>query len=268
MSEQGTADRDFTIPQGYIYAPACKELISFDRRISSGITDLDRDSNEAISYIGRLYDEVYEHVFQDVRLYRMAKDFTGTWTSWDRPKEFVDRVTESWQRVIRDQANEQYNDEFLYDLYSSRVERWQRLSNILGIDMPRGFRLFRGVHGEDHVLSALEQWLDDSRSDMRVLSYPLTSWSLSRAAGKDYSFNYYPHASVLFSANVQFANTLADKWVDDGSFILPHERECEVIVATPNNDEIVTSKIDVQVMFNNETYRFEDRYKLESALFR
>lgn len=137
---------------------------------------------------------------------------------------------------------------------------------MLGIDAPDGFRVFRGMRGKEVVQAVSEKWLDETHIDMRVASKLLSSWSMSTAAGREYSFDRYPNASVLFSADIQFANTIADKWVDDGSFILPCFRECEVIVATADVDEIIVAKRDVQVMFDYRTYRYEDRQELANAL--
>lgn len=266
MSERGSARDNITIPTGFVSLQNCEELAEFDQFLSGGVSDIDRDSNEAVHYLSRLYDDFYSNIFQDVALYRGTKDFTRTWTSWDRPSDFANRMIDAWKRVLSGQETDAYYDQFLYNLYSSRPERWQRLSEMLGIGTPDGFHLFRGMYGEHMVRAVSEEWLDETHDAMRVPSRLLSSWSMSRAAGREYSFDRHPNASVLFSADIQFANTLADKWVDDGSFIVPCFRECEVIVATADIDEIVVAKQDVEVMLNYKAYRFEDRHELANAL--
>lgn len=125
MSERGlTHDDDATTTPGFISLHNCEELARFDQLISGDVSNMDRDSGEAVSYMDRLYTDFYEPIFQDVDLYRRAKDFTRTWTSWDKPSDFVDRMADAWQRVLSSQELSAYYEQLLYDLYSSRIERW------------------------------------------------------------------------------------------------------------------------------------------------
>lgn len=152
-------------------------------------------------------------------------------------------------------------EQTIVDIYTSRPERWERLAQKMGLDsVPENFQLFRGVSSEFFVEAVVNAWRDNTSSDMQIPAYELSSWSLTRETAGGFARD--PNAAVIFEANVPFERTLADKYVDDGSFISSFSHENEVVVAISEKNTLSTEKNKATVKFQGETYTYAERERL------
>jgi hypothetical protein len=151
-------------------------------------------------------------------------------------------------------------------LYDTREERWDYLAKKLGFERPRMFRLYRGVTCDryDYVSDVVNAWIADNDDKFDFEHDVLTCWSTKKKTARSFA-KKNQHAAVMVKADVEFVNTLADKWVDDGAYILPWYFQDEVVVATaaPNSLRVFTR--DAVVWFQGEEYNYSRRTELISA---
>lgn len=149
------------------------------------------------------------------------------------------------------------------DLLVTRRERWDRLSEKLGIEPPTGFHAYRGVVGDYAADAVVKAWSDDSSKYMKVPNLELSSWSLDHNAAKDFASGT-EEPSVVYEADIPFSRTLLDKWVDDDFFIKAYYKEEEVVVAA-SKDSIRIPKDQATVKYNHKVYTYADRAELIKA---
>ena len=142
----------------------------------------------------------------------------------------------------------------------TRRDRWQKLSDTHGVPFPETFHLHRGTADKDgtvlpHIISA---WRSEDEPYMMAKAHPASSWSLSKDAAK----GFYGHSSgALYETHVPFEQTLADKYVDDQSFLHSFSHEHEVVVGG-HKDGVIVPKSGVTAKYKGTEYSYGDRQKL------
>ena len=147
-------------------------------------------------------------------------------------------------------------------LLDTRRDRWTRLAQTLGCPFPDAFELFRGVHDAESVEYVLEHWLGaDDTDDFPVLQHSTASWSLSEQSARVFMGSGLD--AVLYRAVVDFDTTFADMLVDDSSFVVPYQRQWEVVAGpVQEGAPLFASKAGTKIRFQGRTYHFVDRHLL------
>lgn len=151
---------------------------------------------------------------------------------------------------------------------SSRRERWERLAWFLGEPaVPTELVLWRGVNNQrhDYVSDVIKAWKSGTSIDVR--HNVLTSWSTQSGTAHAFAkrWGWGRHGAVVFRATIPFSDTIADKWLDDASFLVPWWTQDEVYVATSRPNSIVASMSDAVVWFAGKPYGYQNRAGLFSA---
>lgn len=210
-----------------------------------------------------LKDEIYSSIFANDPLRDRTIEAFTQWTATYSQSEVQQQMREAWTGVIQGKPPESALEKTLFDVYTTRQQRWSRLADKLGLaGPPKEFQLYRGVHGDRFVESVVQAWRDSGGSDMQVPVHTLSSWSLTRNTAESFAGS---GTSVIFEAQVPFARTLADKFVDDGSFITSFSRENEVVVALSEQNGLSTPKDKVTVTYQGKSYSYAERASLIQA---
>lgn len=150
----------------------------------------------------------------------------------------------------------------VHELTATRRARWQRLSEREGVPMPDRFKLYRGVRGDYALDEVLRGWMLDPAHDIPISHHEVMSWSTNRQTAE--AFMSGSPASVLYQAEVPFEQTLADKFVDGGSFVALCPDQNEVVVKAAK-DSLRVPKDQIQVVYKDRTYTYADRHELFEA---
>jgi hypothetical protein len=142
----------------------------------------------------------------------------------------------------------------------TRRDRWQKLSDTHGVPFPETFHVHRGVSDSDgtilpHIIAA---WQNEDEGYMHVKSHPAASWSLSKDAAKGF---YGGTNGAMYETHVPFSQTLADKYVDDQSFLHSFPSEHEVVVGG-KKDSVIVPKSAVTAKYKGTEYSYAERQKL------
>lgn len=224
-------------------------------------TILDQDGNPIKP---SLKEHIYQDLFQDPDLQERAVKLLSGWTSAYSSSITQTEMRKAFSKIMAGQAPESPLEHTIFDIYTTRRERWLRLSDKLGLDgVPESFQLYRGTHSKRILEAVVTAWKDTQYSEMQVPAHELSSWSMSRATAQSFAFD--SEHSVIFEAQIPFERTLADKFVDDGTFISPFFGEQEVVVATAQKNGITTPKDKVTILFQGKQYDYSQRADLIKA---
>jgi hypothetical protein len=213
---------------------------------------------------GSLKEHIYTDIFQDTELRDKTIETFGQWTATYSASDTQKQMREAWSNIMKGQDPSTPMEHTVMDIYTTRKARWERLANTMGLDaVPKEFQLYRGVSSEFFVEAVVKAWRDTSSTDMQIPAHELSSWSLTRNTAEGFGSN--PNASVVYEANVPFERTLADKFVDDGTFITSFSRENEVVVALSEKNTLTTPKDKATVKFQGKTYTYAERASLIAA---
>jgi hypothetical protein len=145
------------------------------------------------------------------------------------------------------------------EVLSTRRLRWERLARQLQMSVPDGFIAYRGVGGMRFVQAIVDVW-ENELEDITVVQHELASWSLVKASAQRFAND--PHASVVYTAHIPFAQTFLDKWVDGGRFIKPYANQYEIIAGAPHPNGIVAKAKLCDICYKNRWYRYENRHEI------
>jgi hypothetical protein len=213
---------------------------------------------------GSLKEHIYTDIFQDTELRDKTIETFGQWTATYSASDTQKQMREAWSNIMKGQDPSTPMEHTVTDIYTTRKARWERLANTMGLEaVPKEFQLYRGVSSEFFVEAVVKAWRDTSSTDMQIPAHELSSWSLTRNTAEGFGSN--PKASVVYEANVPFERTLADKFVDDGTFITTFSRENEVVVALSEKNTLTTPKDKATVKFQGKTYTYAERASLIAA---
>lgn len=213
---------------------------------------------------GSLKDHIYTDIFQDNDLRDKTVETFGQWTATFSASTTQSQLRDAWSNIMKGQEPSTTLEKTVMDIYTTRHARWERLADKMGLDsVPKEFQLYRGVSSEFFVEAVVKAWKDTSSPDMQIPSHELSSWSLTRSTAEGFGGN--PNASVVYEANIPFERTLADKYVDDGTFITTFSHENEVVVATSEKNTLTTAKDKATVKFMGKTYTYAERNSLIAA---
>lgn len=151
-------------------------------------------------------------------------------------------------------------------MYGSREDRWRRLAHRLGISFPDSFPLWRGMTCAryDYVADVVAAWSSEDSDEFPLEHDVLSSWSLSRRTAEIFA-EKDKNAAVIVRTDVDFFDTLADKWVDDGAYVVPWNLQSEVLVATSEPNSLTVYKGDTIVWYQGRRYTYTERTKLIAA---
>ena len=145
----------------------------------------------------------------------------------------------------------------------SRRARWENLTEKVGIAFPDAFLCYRGVKGIEYVQELTDAWLDDSEF-LAVRQHELASWSLSKSSAERFAVD--PHAAVIFIAEIPFEQTLIDKWVDGGRFVIPYYKQYEIVAGYDEPDGIVANSTRSEIFFRGKRYTYAEKRELFKLL--
>lgn len=183
---------------------------------------------------------------------KLVTDWTGSFSSDSRQVA----MRYYWEEMMQGKAPSGTAAKEVYDTIASRKERWNKLSQETGIQIPESFTVYRGIKGDEFVDSVAKAWRDDTTSAVQVSHHTLSSWSLDKKAAEN--FTQAPSA-VLLEADIPFDMTVMDKWVDDGEFIKKYSKENEVVVGTMKPNTLTVPKEKVTVSLNGTTYTYAQK---------
>jgi hypothetical protein len=200
--------------------------------------------------------EFYNGIFSDADLQKRTEKLVKQWAIGESG---IDIARESFSNVVlegKPPSNE--TEKTIFDMITTRKERWGRLAEKLGIQPPTSFHLYRGVKGDYAVSAIAKAWSDNSSKYMNVPNLELTSWSLDLETAKDFASGSKTKTSVVYEADIPFTRTLMDKWLDDNSFITKYYKEEEVVVAG-TKDSIRIPKDQATVKYKDKIYTYDNR---------
>jgi hypothetical protein len=152
-------------------------------------------------------------------------------------------------------------------LLITRRDRWQILADMLGTTIPDEFTLWRGVNNSrrDYVSDVYRAWKDDL--PLKLIHRELTSWTTERSVAERFASGYGHDqtGAVVVRAQIPFVDTVADKWVDDGAFIVPWYAQNEVLVGTATPNSIIAIREDVIVWWRGVQYTYDERDEFFAA---
>lgn len=211
-----------------------------------------------------LKEHIYGEIFRNPALRDTTIKAFTRWTATYSNAGVQKEMRQAFASIMKGKAPSTPLEKAVFDIYTTRQDRWARLADTAGLGgVPKDFQLYRGVKGERFVSAVIDAWRDTKGPDMQVPAYELSSWSLTRNIAE--SFAGSSDAAVIFEAQVPFERTLADKYVDDGSFITSFSSENEVIVATAESNGLSTPKDKVTVTFKGQKYSYAEREALIQA---
>jgi hypothetical protein len=202
-------------------------------------------------------EDYYGTIFQDSDLQKRVTELINGWTFGGKGKG---AAIEAYRNIIVEGKGPSTPDEqTIYDMMATRKERWERLSEKLGIEVPDTFHLYRGVRGNYSVEALVSAWSDEKSEDMIIPNYELSSWSLDREVAE--KFGEGPEPYVIYEADIPFERTIADKWVDGAGFVTFCPDQDEVLVSA-TKDSIKVPKDLTAVLYKGKTYSYENRKEL------
>lgn len=210
------------------------------------------------------YDEFYTELYGSADFKDRAKRALIAWSTDFTNVRFKEALTAAWIRATSNQAPRSDLERIVMRLYGMRNERWSKLASRLGIAVPRGFHVYRGVHHQaaDAALTRiLEAWQRPDEPTMEMPQHGIASWTLSRKKAEFFAV-LPPHGNItgiLFEADVPLEYTLADQWVDTVGF--PHTDEKEVIVGAIDG-RLRIPKTGIKVAYKGRLYSYADRREL------
>jgi hypothetical protein len=199
-------------------------------------------------------------VYADPAAQARAGKALGGWVFGGQGK--VDMIQAFKKVGVEGRAPASELEQAVAELAGTRKARWERLAAQTGVAAPEAFHLYRGVNGDYAVEAVVRAWADPSAKAMTVPTHELASWSLDRGIAE--AFGDSRTASVIYEADVPFAKTLADKWVDGGPFVRLGLEQQEVVVAGAK-DAVALPVARAKVVFRGKTYTYADREALVDA---
>lgn len=256
---------DWALPIGDVHFDDDRVLQQFDAEIS-------RMSPHELR-------ERYMEIYEDADLYYQTRTLFRNWTSAGNAAS-RQRLMDSWSKVANldiarmSEPNWGFEmqwhltERLLFNLISTRKERWRRLSNRHRLANPASFRLYRGVKGGALAREIYNRWMSRPGNEMHIPVHVLSSWSMKRETALEFAGQTGAgQTGVLYEAIVPIHKTLADKWLDDGSFVSGPSGECEVIVATNQPDTIMALRDKISVFVSGREFKYDQNLRpLDLAL--
>lgn len=213
------------------------------------------------SYLDRKFKAVWGG---DTVSWRSASFFVQNWAFEKSHAPFYRDLVAAWLKIAGDEDPETRLEISAAVLYLTRRERWQRLADGLHIEPPTEFLLYRGVKGRVFVEDVVNSWRLPGNTPLTLRHHPLTSWSLNLEKPEGFAIDHGRdrYAGVVHRAVVPFENTLADKFVDDSSFVVPWNDQNEVVVATSGPDVLLVDKFAAVVWYLARRYTYSERDEL------
>lgn len=208
----------------------------------------------------QLRADFHRPIYADVDLQGRATETLHRWVLGGKDKLAVQEAFTNVAFAGKSPNNDM--ERTLLELVATRRDRWQRLSAREAVPMPDQFKLYRGVRGDYAVDEVLRGWLNDGTSAVSISHHELTSWSTNRQTAE--TFMSGTPAAVLYEADIPFEQTLADKWVDGGSFVAWCPDQNEVVVSAAR-DTLSVPKERIQVTYQDRTYSYAERHDLLRA---
>jgi hypothetical protein len=237
-----------------------------------GIGAINRTSQAAKRFSPRIGSEL-EATYLEIWGHDVDSWQLGRWTVARAAFLFEDHpdhmaMRQAYRKVVvleEDPSDNSRIETAIHRVYATRRERWTRLASKLDVPFPEEFTLWRGVRFKhhDYVADVIEAWRADKVSQTMPFAHrTLSSWTLDRKIAEAFTGK---NDGVAVVAQIPFSNTLADKWVDDGAYIVPWSHQNEVLVATEEEDSITVLTKKAIVYFEGARYTFSQRQELFNA---
>lgn len=204
----------------------------------------------------QIWDQIWSLVPPDAAT--AAQGAIVAWNSVKSDSEVQAAQRVAWEAYLAGGTAGNEFDRAMATLHQSRRQRWERLSELTGIPVPDAFVLYRGVQGPSHVAAIIKAWHKDEPA-IRAAAHSLSSWSVDPAIGHRFMGLMNTSIGAIYTADVPFANTLADKWCDDASMAGTYRDEREVIVCTEPDTGIMVDPKRCVVQIDGQVYAYEDR---------
>lgn len=232
---------------------------------SDGLLALGPTANRA-AINEQINRQFYAPLFGDRTVMNQSQSLVVEWRNTDSRADYQEQHRAAWERVAAGLAPRTDRERQFAAVKGTRRARWQRLSERIGIPMPRQFRLFRGVKGDFMAETVYEAWKDERHTTFDLPLHTLSSWTMSPEAAfgfREKSEGDEPY--LVFEAIVPFEKTLLDKWVDGSSFVLDNPGQNEMVVATREEDELTVYDDQVTVWLGDRRYTYAERQEFLAA---
>jgi hypothetical protein len=231
---------------------------SFKDHLKALVTAYQRNPNEARrKAIERLNGD--QHAYDELDL--LLGDWKGSATSG--------RATKLYKAIEYFAEHGEFEQTemgaVLKTIITTRRDRWRKLSEELGLPMPKTFKVYRGDHDSHAFRWVLAAWNDNTSPKMRVRTRKLQCFTL------DPNFqSFYKQGSVgvWWEADVPFEQTFFDQAVDDGYFVNNYWHEHEIAVGGFEENSIVTDKAKIKLRYEGKEYTYDRREELFDILRR
>lgn len=187
-----------------------------------------------------------------------AIDVVRRWTSGYSNGRYQTSLRTQAKAVLAGKAPTTDTGRKLKRVLDTRAARWQAAAQAAGVDVPSSFRVYRGVRDGtgDFLQDVYEAWRDNA-TEFRVRAKEMASWSFNRQTAINFAGG--GSQSVVYQADLPFAQTFADQLIDDSSFLSSFFGEHEVISITAQPNAIVGDPRAVTVRFGGRVYTWADR---------
>ena len=238
----------------------------YDRDVSEYAKDLPSDARHPkVRSAHEALSNLYASLYGDKDVQQAASRIVDAWSRDFEANPERAHIRNAWVDLFEGKDPMSLWEESVAITVATRRGRWERLAAQLGIAAPAGFVAYRGVRGIAFVQGAVSAW-ESENENFTVLQHPLASWSLNAASAHRFASN--PHASVVYAAAIPLVQTLADKWVDGGRFVIPYASQHEIIAGVGVSNGVSASTRQTRICYRNRWYSFDEREEVFSLLRR
>lgn len=277
----GIPSHSYTPNNGSLIASSRSQVLTFEqkdfRRYNAALdADIERKAGSSIGYGGwlrlpferkaplqeYLNAKYYRSMYQDDALCNDAQRLVTEWANTTSGTGFQAQHREAWEWIAAGRSPRNDLERVINAIRTTRLQRWARLGERVGMVPPQAFRLYRGVNSTIMIDAVVQAWQNETATTCILPLRTLSSWSMSEKAAVEFSAAYGGSNEkpwAVFEATVPFEQTLLDKWVDGSDFATQFPGQAEVVVATRQENELRIDEKAITIYYQQKVYRYADR---------
>ena len=209
-----------------------------------------------------LYARIYDDPSLRLRAMQVLTDLT---TDFATHQPRIDNIR-AYYRIFRPGGKVTTSLEItLAQIKATRFDRYTRFANITGLTVPHSFKAWRGQRSLEDVQDVATAWSDGT--PLRNQQKALAAWSLTPTTAQRFATQNQT-SGVIFQAEIPFALTFADKFLDGHRFINPFWEQNEIICGDVHSENrpILTQAESAKVFFQGRLFTYGQRDELFDAL--